>query len=210
MRVAVLSESPADEAAVRILVESILSKQTQSIALPPLKTRGWSPVFIVLPTVLRHLHYQTVAEVLVVVLDSDESPVHQSAHEQPGGTNPQCRLCRLREDIRQIQHQLRPVSGRAPIKTALGLAVPAMEAWYRCGLDPHVTEAAWIQGLASGHHPYTKDDLKRAVYGTVRPSLGLETKRAIEEAQRLVQDLSVLETWFPNGFGALARDVRNW
>lgn len=42
------------------------------------------------------------------------------------------------------------------------------------------------------------------------PPLQLETRRACEEAHRLAQNLSQLEEHFPNGFGALARDVRGW
>jgi hypothetical protein len=33
------------------------------------------------------------------------------------------------------------------LKIAIGLAVPAIEAWLLCGVDPHITEAAWINGL---------------------------------------------------------------
>jgi len=209
MKVAILSESSADEAAIRILVDGILSRQTRPIAISP-QTRGLSSVFKVLPPVFKHLHYHTDTEAFVVVVDSDRSPVHQNAHEQPGGANEQCRLCQLRGVVAQVQGQLRPVPGRPPIKTAIGLAVPEIEAWYRCGLDPHVTEAAWIQALQSRIYPYTKNSLKRDVYGAERPSLELETQRAVEEARRLVRNLPVIEGLFPNGFGALARDVRSW
>jgi hypothetical protein len=37
-----------------------------------------------------------------------------------------------------------------------------------------------------------------------------ETQVATAAAQRLTQDLPTLEQLFPNGFGPLARDVRNW
>lgn len=210
MKVAVLSESLADEAAIRILVDGILGRQTQLITPPRLRTRGWPSVLQVLPSVLKHLHYRTDAEAFVLVVDSNDSPVHQNAHDQPGGADQQCRLCQLREVVGRVQSQLRPVSGRPPIKTAAGLAVPGIEAWYRCGLDPHVTEAAWIQALQSRTYPYTKNSLKRDVYGTDRPSLDLETQRAVEEARRLVRNLPVIEGLFPNGFGVLARGVRSW
>jgi len=59
MKVAVLSESPADEAAVRILVSGILGRQTRAVALPLLRTRGESGVFAVLPVVFKHLHFHT-------------------------------------------------------------------------------------------------------------------------------------------------------
>lgn len=210
MKVAVLSESPADEAAVRILVDAILGRQTQPVGIFPLKARGWSATFAVLPTVLKHIHYRTDAEALVVVVDSDDSPVHLPTHEQPGGVVQECRLCRLRQVVDQEQKQLRPVSNRPSIKTALGVAVPAIEAWYRCGVDPHVTEAAWILALQSRSYPYTRNSLKQDVYGMERPLLALETRRATEEAQRLLQSLALLESLFPAGFGSLAREVRGW
>jgi hypothetical protein len=207
MNVAVFSESLADEAAVQILVESILGEQIQPVSLPLLRTRGWPSISYDLPMVLKHLHYRTNAQGLVVVVDSDESPVHLSTHEQLGGADTQCRTCQLRGVVIQVQNQLRPIINRAPIKTAIGIAVPAIEAWYRCELDPHVMEAAWIQALQSGNYPYTKRSLKQDVYGAVRTP---KMNRAVEEARRLAQNLAELETWFPNGFGALARDVRGW
>ena len=210
MKVAVLSESPADEAAIRILIEGIVGRQTQAVDMPPIGTRGVSGVFTILPTVLKHLHYRTNADALVIVVDSDRTPLHGPEHEQAGGADERCRLCKMRQTIDPVLDQLRPVQGRPQIKIAVGIAVPAIEAWYRCGLDPHVTEAAWIASLPSGPFPYTTRSLKEDVYETSRPSLELETRRATKEAQRLTQDLQPLEQCFPTGFGALTREVRSW
>jgi hypothetical protein len=74
----------------------------------------------------------------------------------------------------------------------------------------YATESAWIQGLQSKRQPYTRNDLKQAVYGASRPSRQLEQQRGLEEAQRLAQDLNMLEKLFPIGFGSLARSVRSW
>ena len=210
MKVAVLSESPADEAAIRILTDGIIGRQTQPADMPPIRTRGVSSVFTILPTALKHLHYRTDADALVIVVDSDRTPVHRSEHEQEGGADERYRLYKIRRIVGSVLGQLRPVQGRPQIKVAVGIAVPAVEAWYRCGLDPHVTEAAWIAGLTSGRFPYTTSRLKEDVYGTSRPPLDLETRRATEEARRLVQDLPLLEQCFPTGFGVLAREVRSW
>ena len=146
----------------------------------------------------------------MLVVDSNSSPVHTILHEEPNHADANCRICRLRGVINQTQYQLRERAAYPPIKTAVGLAVPCIEAWYRCGIDPRVTEAAWLSGMQSGPLPYAKIGLKRGVYGTERPSLLLEEKRASEEATRLVQNLTLLESLFPNGFGILARDVRGW
>jgi hypothetical protein len=213
MKVAVLSESPADEAAIRILIEGIIQKGTQEIAsLPHIEARqgGWPSVKTLLTVTIRHLYFNTDADALVVVADSDDSPVHQSGHEQVGGEDQRCRLCQLRSVINMEEARLRPVPSRSPLKTAAGLAVPAIEAWYLCGLDPHVNEATWVRKLRAERITFTRNKLKAQVYGTERPSLQMETRYAIEAATRLVDDLSMIEQLFPNGFGSFARDVRSW
>lgn len=212
MKVAVLSESPADEAAVEVLVAGLLGIDTESVPLPRPKTRGWKAVFNSARLALIHLHYHTDADALVVTLDSDESPPHQKGHDQPGGADQKCRLCQLRGIVSPVQAQLRPRQGRGPIRTALGLAVPAVEAWYLAGLDRRVTESAWIQALQSGSFPYTKGNLKEKVYGTERPSLAHEETCAVEHTRRLVEQnkLGRLEKLFSSGFGALAKDMRAW
>jgi hypothetical protein len=209
MKVAVFSESPTDEAAIRILVDGILNAQTQSIGFP-IGPRGWPSVRNNHPAVLRYLHSHTDAEALVVVVDLDTSMAHQAAHDLPGGLDLECRLCYLRESIGRIQRRLHPRAGRGPVKTAIGVAMPAIEAWYLCGSDPRATEAACLQGGSAKRGRDFKNELKRLVYGTDRPSLEMGTQRAVEEAQRLVQDLALLESCFQIGFGSLARDVRNW
>ena len=93
---------------------------------------------------------------------------------------------------------------------AIGLAVPCIEAWYLAGKNSRVGEAEWSRGLASGRRPYTNNELKQAAYGTDRPGLQLETLLAIEEATRLVADLSVIEKKFPVGFGHFAQTIRQW
>jgi len=102
------------------------------------------------------------------------------------------------------------VPNRPPVRTAVGLAIPAIEAWLLCGRDPNVSEAAWIKGLPSKKEPYSKNGLKKSVYGTDRPSRGTSRERGIEEASRLVQDLSLITAKFPYGFGTLKRDLESW
>ena len=210
MKIAIFSESPENEEAIRIIIGCLLGKMTETARLPNLQARGWPGVKRSITAVLRHLHYSTDAEALIVVVDSDDSPVHHNSHDQPDGADLKCRLCYLRNEIGRIQNQLKPKAGRAQIKVTIGLAVPAIEAWYRAGIDPQVTETAWTQGLQSRRPPYSRNDLKQAVYGTPRPSRQLEQQRGIKEAQRLAQDLNLLEKLFPIGFGSLARSVQSW
>ena len=208
MKVAVLSESSADEAAIRILIEGILSSKTEDVSPPTLRSRGWPAVIKILPNVIKFLHYSTNAEALAVVVDSDDSPIHQSTHDQAGGEDAQCRLCQLRKVINSEKGLLRATPGRGLIKTAIGLAVPAIEAWYLSGSK--VNEATWARKQRSERISYTRRSLKRSVYGTERPTIVIEERYAIEAASRLVNDLPGVEKLFPNGFGYFAREVRSW
>ncbi|HEY4302588.1 MAG TPA: hypothetical protein VGM73_17080 [Candidatus Didemnitutus sp.] len=207
MKLAILSESPADEAALRVLAGYVLGVPIDRIATN-LRARGWPSVEQILPFVLRHLHFNTGTELLVVVVDSDDTPIHTPDHDAPGYFQPQCRICRLRAVYRRTTRNLPPVHGRRRVLRAIGLAVPAIEAWYLCGRDTSVTEEAWVTGLASGRLPYTRRELKWRVYGTDRPSLPFEIRRAVEEVSRHRGDVRRLENDFPSGFGSLARDLR--
>jgi hypothetical protein len=209
MKVAVLSESPADEAAVRLLAEAVLRTRIEPVQ-PGLRARGWPNVAQILPAVIRHLHFNTPADGLVVVVDSDDSVVHTAAHEAPGYFHPQCRLCQLRAVFRQTTKRLPPAHGRARVLRGVGVAVPAIEAWYLCGRDAGVTEAEWIDGRERGRQPYSRAELKWRVYGTDRPTLPHEIVRALEAVRRQRGDTRRLEADFPAGFGALARDLREW
>lgn len=209
MKLAFLSESPADEAALRVLVGHVIREPLQVVA-PSLRARGWPSVEQVLPSILRHLHFNTDAQALVIVVDSDDSPVHTAEHDAPGYHHPLCRICRLRAVFRRTMKNLPPARGRSGPLRAIGLAVPAIEAWLLCGRDASVTEDAWMAGLASGSVPYTRRDLKARVYGTTRPTLPLQTRVALEELARHRGDIRRLENDFPNGFGSLVRDLREW
>lgn len=207
MKVALLSESPADEAALRVLVEAVLGA-TPHLVSPGFRARGWPNVVQVLPAVIRHLHFQTDTDMLVVVVDSDDSVVHTIVHDRPNYFHPQCRMCELRAVFRRTAKKLPPAHGRARVLRAVGIAVPAIEAWYLCGRDPSVSEVAWIAGQESGQPPYSRAQLKWRVYGTDRPSLPHEIQCALHEVERHRRDLRRLENDFP-GFAALARDLNS-
>lgn len=209
MNIALLSESPADEAALRVLVEFVLGGRFNRVS-PTLRARGWPSVELVLPAILRHLHFNTNADGLVVVVDSDDSPVHTTGHEAPGYHHPYCRMCRLRTVFRRVTKNLPPAQGRDRVLRAVGLCVPALEAWLLCGRDTSITEAAWTNGQTAGRLPYTRRELKWRVYGTERPSLPHEIRRAVQEVSRHQGDVRRMENDFPQGFGSLVRDLRSW
>jgi len=210
MKVAALSESSADEAAIQILVGGILGREAEPVSSFPLRTRGWPSVAQVLPSVIRHLHYRTDAEALVVVVDANHSPLHREARDQEGVCADDCRFCRLHGIARRVKQDLAVLATKDPLKVAIGIAAPAIEAWYRVGVDPTISEASVIQALTLQTSLSLKRRLKRDVYGTDIPSLAMEMDRATAEARRLVQNLNALEEAFPNGFGLLARSVRFW
>ena len=144
---------------------------------------------------------------LVVVVDSDDSVVHTSDHDRPGYFHPLCRMCQLRAVYRQTMKKLPPARGRERVVRTIGVAVPAIEAWYLSGRDASVSEAAWLVGQETGQLPYTRAHLKVRVYGTDRPGLPLQTACAVREAERQHKDTRRLEHDFP-GFAALAADLR--
>jgi hypothetical protein len=209
MKIAIVSESPADEAAIKILVDAIVGSDSQ---LFPIRTRpnGWTRILPLLPNIIKYLHYGYEVDGLVVVMDSDESPIHDSSHEETNVGNLGCRLCGLRETVRSELSRLPPLLNRTDLKTALGLAVPAIEAWYRAGLDTHVNEVAWNRKLLGEDVSYDKRSLKKDAYGSDQPNLGTKTDAAVAAAERLAGNLELLQQLFPNGFGSLLRDLRGW
>ena len=210
MKVAYFAESPADQAALTILVEAILGTTTEPVTHAGLRHRGWPAVKTALRSVLFELHYHTGADGFVFIVDSNGSPPHLPSHEPPNNPDPLCRLCQLRRIAEEVRQQARPRAHQPPLKIALGSAVPAIEAWLLCGVNPHVTEAAWINGMREGRLSYTRPALKTELYGTSRPSLAVETEAMKNAASRLVSDLKNLETAFPQGFGALQADLKKW
>lgn len=201
MRVAILSESSADEAALRVIVDSVLGLKTTPVTMN-LESRGWSAVRNVLPAISKMLHYRTDAEGLVVVVDSN--------HTYLSGDEPKNRLREFQELIQRCQKQLRHVSGRVPLKIAIGVAAPAIEAWWLCKSNQKISEVAWEKGLVERRDPYSKLDLKKQLYGSDYRSLELMTLKMTEAAHIIAGDLPLLERAFPNGFGGLAKELRGW
>jgi len=210
MKIAVVSESPADEAAIKILVDTLLAQETELVSPLRLRPGGWPHVLTLLPSIAKALHYNTNAEGIAVVVDSDRSPVHRLGHPSDQDCHSQCRLCLLRATFRNSLATVSPISNRRTLKTAVGLAVPAIEAWYCCGLDAHVNEARWIGHLAGEKINFSKRSLKVDVYGSDQPTLQAETGSAIEAAQRLAQNIEQLSQLFPSGFGCFMADIRSW
>lgn len=211
MNLAVLGESAADEVFIEGLAGAILRRSISRVSPFSLRSRGWPYIRAILPSVIRSLHYRSDAHGLVVIADSNHSPLHEASHE-PDYDDGDCRTCALRAVAREtLDHlSLRPTRNSA-LRVSVGVAVPAIEAWYLAGVDPSVGEASWRQALAAGRRTsHTKEALKLSVFGTTRPSLKLEIERAREATVRLSRDFAPLELGFPSGFGAMSRELRSW
>jgi len=208
MKVAILTESPADEASLRILVDAVLRKTTRAPESAPFRVAGWSGLPGVIPKVLMHLHYYTDVQGLIVVADSDDSPPHDESHETKPSS--ECRYCRIQQAFADTRKKLKPVQGRPTLSVAVGIAIPALEAWWLCGTSPHYAEAPAIRQIATESLRHVRQKLKLELYGTIRPSLEMETASMCEAARRVVNDLEALERAFPIGFGLLAQQLRLW
>jgi hypothetical protein len=209
MKIAFFSESPADEAALAILVSGILGEEVEQASLQVhIQARGSSNIDKILPTVIRAVNYNSDAEALVVVSDSDDTPVHLDSHD--GRRNLDCRMCQLRNTVAETLTKLNAVPGKDILKVAVGVPVPAIEAWYLCGINPHVNEATWIRKQNGEKIKYDRKKLKFQVYNTDHPSLELETEHAIECATRLVSEFEQLDQLFPQGFRSFANEIRSW
>jgi len=206
MKIAVVSESSVDEAAIKIIIDAIIGIETEVVPLRP-RPGGWSQIFIKLPKIVETLYY-SVQDVrgLIVVMDSDDETPHQPSHDEPHGESLDCRLCLARSILRRALAGINKQPNRPTLKIAIGLAVPEIEAWYRCGIDPRVNEAAWIRKLKGEDVGYDRRSLKLDTYGSHR----IDTLAAIESAKRIAGNLELLIRLFPHGFGSLVRDVRGW
>lgn len=211
MKIAFFSESIADESALKILVAGILGEEIEDINLPNgIVQRSSSHVDKLLPAVIKAVYYTSNADALIVVSDSDDTPVHTDEHEE--NTNNRCRLCQLRQAVNAALSKLRAVPGKEILKVAIGVPVPAIEAWYLYKKNPQLYEATWIRKQKGENIAYDRIKLKVECYGNNRPSIELEIKCAEKEAKRIVENdlLNDLENAFPQGFGSLANEIRRW
>ena len=122
-----------------------------------------------------------------------------------------CRTCKLRSAITRCQDELRTLPGLSASPTAIAVPTPAIEAWYLFGEDSNCTETGWKQRQQNNVSSVGEiRRLKKLVYGNDRPNVELEKSVAIERAHRLPDRLDELAGYFPNSFGLLAREIRNW
>lgn len=205
MKVAILSESPTDEAVVRILAQAVLGYELE-LHQPRLSVRvgGWTQLISTASLVIRQCYFNSHdVDGLIVVLDSDDTLVVDTNHQ----LHPDARLTQLRRELRNLCAELNAKALRSPLRLAIGMAVPSLEAWLRCGVDPQVNEAAWCRAQQTRQFAYDRKQLKIDKYGSTR---NIDFTIATANARRLAQDIQILRRHFPIGFGNLADDLGQW
>jgi hypothetical protein len=217
MKIAILSESPADEAAVRILVEAIVGEPVSLAEVRNRRPPGYSGVLKALGVVFRSLYFTPdadglYADGLVVVVDANGSEIHTQGHDTGSVMCGDCRVCALRELVREERRRLPIVAGRPRLRCAIGLAVPAVEAWLLSAREPGLAEEVWNAARREQppREPRKRARLKELAYGTTRPTLELATARMTEYAREISKDLPRLRGAFPGGFGAFAAEIESW
>lgn len=199
MKVAIVAESSADQASVRLLLDAILGETTGNVGFPIL-IRGYPHIFQMLPAVIRYLVYRTDADALLAVVDSDHSTLDPN--------DPDNRIRKMRGIAHHTFSQMK--KGHRYLHLAFGMPVPAIEAWLLAGRHPHLSESAWKEGIRDGKDPYTKRELKELAYQVGKPALMRATRRQMELAREMRSHIGDLETRFPHGFGSMADAIRRW
>jgi hypothetical protein len=211
MKVAIFSESPEDDVALHLLAAAVLARPLDVVATNRRRAGGFGAVLSTAAVELRAAQHNTEAEGLIIAVDADDTPPHLAEHELPRGSIADCRACQLLEMIRRERHHLRPRPGGRKINCAVALAVPAIEAWYRCGVDVHATEARFLRDFKAGQRFHeVRRQLKREAYGSDRAPRAVVRATAEREGLRLAADIATLEQRFPSGFGLFARMLRAW
>ena len=209
MKIGILSESDIDEAAYKILVESILGHPVD-LFKDYRKRGGWNGARNLVRPIIRDLH-RSGADGFVFVGDSDSTPPHAASHDRLDEAPQDCRLCEIRRLARSSIESLPARSGQPQLKVAVGMATPAIEAWLLSGLEPNRTEAWFRQEQSLGRlSGQTRRNLKIRKYGSLEASADIKMQRTLENAQRIASDLDGLQDRFQFGFGHLRNDLAQW
>ncbi len=211
MKIAFFSESKADETVLKNLVEEISEEEIEETDIQKkLQFRSSSHLVKNLPVVIRSVNYSSDAEFLVISSDSDDYPVHIAEHDV--NENEECHLCRLRKIVKKSLTEIQGFEGQETLKVAIGIPVPAIEAWLLFGENPQVSENTWIRKQNGEKITYDRKKLKTELYGGDRISEAKRIEISIKAIQRIIvnESLNDLEKAFPQGFGSLSNEVKSW
>ena len=209
MKIGILSESKVDEAAYKILIESVLG-QPVDLFRDYRDRGGWVTAKNMVRRIMRQLHFAG-ADGFVFVGDSDSTPPHTREHESHADGDPNCRLCQIKKLVAKTLADLPARAGRPPLKIAVGMATPVIEAWLLSGDDPHCTEARFRDDYSNRKlSRQTRLDLKIQKYGSLQTSADIRMQCTLENAHRIARDIEKLEQRFQFGFGHLRNDLAQW
>ena len=201
MKISVLAESSNDAAVMVELASAALGGPVELIN-SGFEMMGWNMIPSVLPAVIKHLHFRSEADGLIVVADSNHSSL------EPGAPNN--RREELRAMAAKIVENLGMLHGRSRIRIAIAVASPALVAWLLFHRYGEISESAWERGLVEKKDPYTKGVLKQRLYGVQRPSRDIATALRLEAARQVSQRIHELRSRFPLGFGSFFEDLLSW
>lgn len=198
--VAILSESPADEACIAVIAEAVIGSPIIPFH-PPLHRRpnGWPSVLNLLPVLTWYLYHRTNAEGLIVVVDADDTSLHPN-----GKDNRRQLICHCLEGI------VRKFDSSRAFPTAVGVAAPALEAWLLADRHPGINERPWHALSVPGNGRPLRQHYKRMLYHTHSPSLQLSTRRMVAAARQMVPHLNTIAKRFPYGLESLISDLEKW
>jgi|GEM_PF-4293239 len=209
MKVALVTESEADDELLRIILQACLGTETQ-LHDSRLRVRGWPGIRNLIPTFLKHLHYLTDVNACAILADADLSPLYPPPHDQ---SHPNCRMCDIDVQICETQRHLRPRNFSSPLRIAVCLAIPAIEAWLLNIEMPEINEAWWQQSCQSKPDSamhQRKLHLKRQLYGTDQPSNRAQITFIREHERAIIRELPRLTAAFSWGLKPFVDTVVQW
>ena len=171
MKIGFYCESPADQAALAVFVEGILGEPPEPINMD-IEGHGVTGVLSTLDGVIRGVYYNSDADGLVIVVGGERHRIAQQRNLRCCKLAERCRMCQLRKIIAGPESVEGHTRAYCLEGVAVGLTVPAIEAWYLVGKNHEVGEALLdCPVVRRNRRPFTSQ-LKQEIYGTERPQSG--------------------------------------
>lgn len=209
-RVAVLGESATDDAVAREIVAHVRGTPVAPVAVPSLRTRGWSALVGQLPRLVQTVVRRGEADAFIVLADTDTSPVHDPVvHAVTRAASvAECRWCYLHATVLDTMRAIE-AGGGPVIPFAVGCPVPSLEAWLLAAQPGGPSEAGWLMDGA-GNPARAKAHrlaLKRRAYGDATADREPTARSLIGQ---VLSDPARLRTAFPGGYAPMEDAIRAW
>lgn len=199
IELAILSESPADEAGLLAFAAALIGQPCSASEQLVFRARGWPAIVRQLEPVVAGLACWAQPTALLVVADGNGSTLEEAASE--------CRMRQLREAATRAEKRFLQAGRRVPV--LVGVAYPTIEAWWLAAQDSGLGEAGWDNRGRPGGATYTKPDLKRALYGSEFASLPAMLAAQAAAGTRAAAHADALARRFPLGLAPLVTGLRD-